>query len=196
MAAQYTFSPTFGAVVVVAFGLLLLPTTTTVSAATTYSIHWTIPLKLGSLGKSPVLEVGDTLHFHYHHKKHTVLEVTAEALKNCDDTAPIHKWADGDTKIKFDEAGSHHFMCDHPTHCLAKQKISVLVVESGSKAADPEHSGIAPGAHSTMAPAIAPAHSVEVPAPSAMAPAHSVEAPAESDTAPAPSTTQSEHHEN
>ncbi|CAM6092141.1 unnamed protein product [Calypogeia fissa] len=187
MAAQYTFSTTFGAVVVVAFGLLLLllPTTTTVSAATTYSIHWTIPLKLGSLGKSPVLEVGDTLHFHYHHKKHTVLEVTAEALKNCDDTAPIHKWADGDTKIKFDEPGSHHFMCDHPTHCMAKQKISVLVVEGGSKAWEPapEHSGVAPGAHSTMAPAIAPAHSVE--------------APAESDTAPTPSAhTQSEHHEN
>ncbi|CAM6103679.1 unnamed protein product [Calypogeia fissa] len=142
MVAQSMSSTMLEVVVLVVLGLLSM---NAVSASTTYAVKWGIPpnLLLGELHQNNMLVVGDVLHFEYSSMHHDVLEVTPEHFAECNNSAPVHKWTDGNSMVTMSEPGTFHFICDFPGHCEAGQVLVVNVKapqESGAMASAPSHS--------------------------------------------------------
>ncbi|CAM6111600.1 unnamed protein product [Calypogeia fissa] len=128
-------------VVVVAMVLGLLP------AMAVGAVHVTDTAKLGEEGWPQVegnaavatIEVGDTLRFQYNNELNNLMEVTEAAMTECNTSAPLREWTDGDTSILFLERGAFFYIWGHPGHCLTNQRLTVEVTDySAEKVESPQ----------------------------------------------------------
>ncbi|CAM6108495.1 unnamed protein product [Calypogeia fissa] len=124
-----------------------------VSAGTTYAVKWTVPLSLEGLHqgaafpkiRATTLKVGDSLRFEYDSMRNDLLEVDEIHFEECNNSAPIQKFIDGDTTITFSQPGEFYYICGLPRCCLAGQFLIVMVEsEAGNVALEPTSAVEAP----------------------------------------------------
>uniref|UniRef100_M8C0J8 Early nodulin-like protein 2 n=1 Tax=Aegilops tauschii TaxID=37682 RepID=M8C0J8_AEGTA len=88
---------------------------------------WTVPTGNGTetynhWAKKNRFQVGDVLDFKYA-AKDSVLLVNHDDYKMCSTVTPLTRFADGDTKFKFDRTGFFFFVSGVPGHCEAGQRM-------------------------------------------------------------------------
>ena len=93
--------------------------------------------------------VGDTLIFNYNRQFHNVKQVTQQGLELCNATSPIATYTDGYDTVTLGKLGHFYFMCGYPGHCLAGQKIDILVSSLTSSLSPP------PSTDQTTEPSVA-----------------------------------------
>ncbi|CAK7353822.1 unnamed protein product [Dovyalis caffra] len=76
--------------------------------------------------------VGDTLVFNYNNQFHNLKQVTHERYESCNATSPIATYSNGSDTVALEKLGHLCFVCGYPGHCLAGQKIDVLVAPAAS----------------------------------------------------------------
>ncbi|KAF7822876.1 Early nodulin-like protein 1 [Senna tora] len=81
-------------------------------------------------------QIGDSLVFNYQSGQDSVLQVKSEDYGNCNTNAPIAKFSDGHTVIKFSQSGSHFFISVAPSTPPAG---SVQPNPTPSPSAEPSH---------------------------------------------------------
>lgn len=69
--------------------------------------------------------------------KDSVLLVDRDDYKMCSTVTPLTRFADGDTKFKFERTGFFYFVSGVPGHCEAGQRMMVSVVGHSMLAAAP-----------------------------------------------------------
>ncbi|CAM6083433.1 unnamed protein product [Calypogeia fissa] len=101
------------------------------SAPTAYPVKWGVPpnMHLGGFRQGGLLEVGDSLHFVYDNTEDNLLGVTSEHFVECNTSAPLREFNDGNTTINFSRPGSYYFICGFPNHCEDGQFLAVEVGE-------------------------------------------------------------------
>ncbi|KAM3225375.1 hypothetical protein ACQJBY_058256 [Aegilops geniculata] len=102
---------------------------------------WTVPAGNGTetynhWAKKNRFQVGDVLDFKYA-AKDSVLLVNHDDYKMCSTVTPLTRFADGDTKFKFDRTGFFFFVSGVPGHCEAGQRMIASVVGHSTLAAAP-----------------------------------------------------------
>ncbi|CAN1844499.1 Early nodulin-like protein 2 [Linum perenne] len=146
-----------------------------VDPAEKYS-HWAERLRF---------QVNDTLYFKYAKGTDSVLLVNKSDYDNCNASAPVKSFTDGDSTFRFDRSGPFFFISGFADHCSRGQKLCVVVMsENHHKKPSP------PSPQSPPSPApVAPApKSVVAPPPPSAAESPSDDAPS---SAPASAPTQS-----
>lgn len=73
---------------------------------------------------------GDILVFNYNNQFHNVKQVTRPDFESCNATSPIATYINGSDAITLERPGHFYFICDFPGHCLAGQKIDILVIQT------------------------------------------------------------------
>ncbi|XP_044955703.1 early nodulin-like protein 1 [Hordeum vulgare subsp. vulgare] len=126
--------------------ILLAPSVSSASSMpVVYSVGngrgWAVPAVNGTetynhWAKRNRFQVGDILDFKYE-AKDSVLLVNHDDYKMCSTVTPVTRFADGDTKFKFDRTGFFYFVSGVPGHCEAGQRMMVRVVGHSSLAAAP-----------------------------------------------------------
>ncbi|CAM6116017.1 unnamed protein product [Calypogeia fissa] len=137
MASQSIMSSTVLRLTVVGVILGVLSVTTE-SAPTAYQVKWGVPpnMHLGGFRQGGVLEVGDSLQFVYDNTEHNLLGVTSEHFVECNSSAPLREFNDGNTTISFSRPGSYYFICGFPNHCEDGQFLAVEVGEPAGAVSD------------------------------------------------------------
>ncbi|XP_048533519.1 early nodulin-like protein 1 [Triticum urartu] len=102
---------------------------------------WAVPAGNGTetynhWAKKNRFQVGDVLDFKYA-AKDSVLLVNHDDYKMCSTVTPLTRFADGDTKFKFDRTGFFFFVSGVPGHCEAGQRMIASVVGHSTLAAAP-----------------------------------------------------------
>jgi hypothetical protein len=70
---------------------------------------------------------GDTLVFNYNIQFHNVKQVTSQDFETCNATFPIATYTSGSDAINLERLGHVYFICGFRGHCLAGQKIDILI---------------------------------------------------------------------
>ncbi|KAK1259345.1 hypothetical protein QJS04_geneDACA010235 [Acorus gramineus] len=84
---------------------------------------------------SKTFHVGDVVVFEYHKEFHNVLQVTRQAYRTCDASAPLATFNSGNDSIPIKTPGHHYFLCGIPTHCTLGQKVDIRIPKSSSASA-------------------------------------------------------------
>ncbi|KAG8365048.1 hypothetical protein BUALT_Bualt18G0062500 [Buddleja alternifolia] len=101
--------------------------------------NWTVPSDPKSAiynqwAEKNRFQIGDTLLFVYAADKDSVLHVTKDDYTNCNTAAPLEKFTDGHTVIKFNESGPHYFISGVADKCQKNEKVHVIVMADRNKA--------------------------------------------------------------
>ncbi|CAM6111754.1 unnamed protein product [Calypogeia fissa] len=145
MAPRKVFSSNSFGMMMMAIVLGSLLSMTAVSAGP-YSVKWTIPFTMEGLHQGAIppqiqgtkLKVGDSLRFEYNSEQNNLLEVSSTHFEECNSSAPLEKWTDGNTTVTFSKPGEFYYIGGLPRHCLAGQFLIVMVEsEAGNVALEP-----------------------------------------------------------
>ncbi|KAG0500621.1 hypothetical protein HPP92_000693 [Vanilla planifolia] len=101
---------------------------------------------------SKTFRVGDSIVFEYNKQFHNVLEVKKADYTACNNDSALATYTTGNDSIILKTAGHHYYICGVPGHCLAGQKVDILVAKGKAVALAPSPS--APS--SSAAPSISP----------------------------------------
>ncbi|KAK1281865.1 hypothetical protein QJS10_CPB22g01323 [Acorus calamus] len=101
---------------------------------------------------SKTFHVGDVVVFEYNKQFHNVLQVTRQAYRMCDASAPLATFTSGNDSIPIKTPGHHYFLCGIPTHCTLGQKVDIRIPKSSSATAPSPGGGGAPTGTSAAAP--------------------------------------------
>ncbi|CAM6108493.1 unnamed protein product [Calypogeia fissa] len=142
MAPQKVFSSNSFGMMMMA---IVLGSMTAVSAGT-YSVKWTVPFTMEGLHEGDIppqiqgtkLKVGDSLRFEYNSEQNNLLEVSSSHFEECNSSAPLEKWTDGNTTVTFTKPGEFYYIGGLPRGCLAGQFLIVIVKDSEADNVAPE----------------------------------------------------------
>ncbi|KAI5067101.1 hypothetical protein GOP47_0017629 [Adiantum capillus-veneris] len=96
---------------------------------------WTLPP--GSSGQlnyswwvhQRAFHVGDILVFEYQPDLHDVLLVEKDDYENCNTSAPLVRYSNGNTSIRLEKSGVWYFICGLLDHCAFGQKLAVTCLD-------------------------------------------------------------------
>ncbi|XWS19114.1 hypothetical protein CRYUN_Cryun32bG0103800 [Craigia yunnanensis] len=71
--------------------------------------------------------VGDILVFEYNNQFHNVTQVNVQDFKSCNPESLIIGYGKGSDAITLASSGEYYFLCGHPGHCQAGQKLHITV---------------------------------------------------------------------
>ncbi|KAK1307023.1 hypothetical protein QJS10_CPA10g00221 [Acorus calamus] len=81
---------------------------------------------------SKTFHVGDVVVFEYNKQFHNVLQVTRQAYRACNASAPLATFTSGNDSIPIKTPGHHYFLCGIPTHCTLGQKVDIRIPKSSA----------------------------------------------------------------
>ncbi|KAK1613222.1 hypothetical protein QYE76_036895 [Lolium multiflorum] len=91
---------------------------------------WDTGTNYATWAQSQSFAAGDVLVFSYVKGQHNVYEVTEEAYRSCDATAPgtvLATYDSGLDRVVLPDAKTYWFICQVPNHCIGGMKLAVNV---------------------------------------------------------------------
>ncbi|CAA2998212.1 early nodulin 1 [Olea europaea subsp. europaea] len=94
---------------------------------------WAVPSSIDEFNKwaeKTRFQIGDSVVLKYDSKTDSVLEVTEEDYKICNNANPIKSHHDGETTISLEKSGLFFFISGAEEYCQMGQKLEVMVLSN------------------------------------------------------------------